>query len=748
MLWYFAFFLISGFCGILYELVWLRLAMAQFGVTTAQVSIVLSAFMGGLGLGSLGSGLLVRHYGHKIHFPPLRLYAATELLIGGSALLVPYQLLLGHRLLSFSGSAEFSSVAYLLMSGAWVALTLVPWCALMGATIPLAMFAIRSNPRLESSRSFSFLYVSNLLGAVLGAILPLAIIELRGFHFTLKAGMLLNSIIAAFAFGVTLVPRKPALRLPEQKRPVKFDGDRRILVLLFMTGLTSMGMEVVWIRLFTPLVGVLVYSFALILVTYLIATFLGSFTYQNLAPTGQAKDFLLWTALAVFAVLPVWAGAPISSHLARSHPAIADILQLCLGIAPFSFAVGYLTPKLVDAWSGGDADRAGHAYAINVLGCILGPLLAGFLLLPLVSERWVLFMFAVPWLFIGASRFVGQSPGAPVRMRPAIPAWCALLTLIITVAPKGYERTFRHPVIRRDHTATVIATGAEMHKRLVVNGVAITTLTPVTKAMAHLPLSLLDHPPQSALVICFGMGTTFRSVLSWGIRATAVDLVPSVPELFWYFHSDAPDLLRSPLAHVVIDDGRRFLERTSEQFDVITIDPPPPVSAAGSSLLYSTEFYQVAKQRLRPHGILQQWLPRVPDDPVVRASVAQALKLSFPYVRVFYGFEGMGFHFLASDSPLPDLDAERLARKLGPAAERDFVEWGPETTPKGQFARLLDNEILPARMIAAAPGAPALADDRPINEYFVLRDVPLAARELPIHQTQSLPRETRAQLPR
>ena len=58
MAWYFAFFFVSGFCGILYELVWLRLAMAQFGVTTALVSLVLSMFMAGLGAGSLLAGEL------------------------------------------------------------------------------------------------------------------------------------------------------------------------------------------------------------------------------------------------------------------------------------------------------------------------------------------------------------------------------------------------------------------------------------------------------------------------------------------------------------------------------------------------------------------------------------------------------------------------------------------------------------------------------------------------------------------
>jgi spermidine synthase len=69
MLWYFVFFLISGFCGILYELVWLRLAMAQYGVTTPVVSMVLSAFMGGLGIGSLAAGKLIRRYGQRISFP-------------------------------------------------------------------------------------------------------------------------------------------------------------------------------------------------------------------------------------------------------------------------------------------------------------------------------------------------------------------------------------------------------------------------------------------------------------------------------------------------------------------------------------------------------------------------------------------------------------------------------------------------------------------------------------------------------
>src|SRR5258708_12321194 len=137
----------------------------------------------------------------------------------------------------------------------------------------------------------------------------------------------------------------------------------------------------------------------------------------------------------------------------------------------------------------------------------------------------------------------------------------------------------------------------------------MTSLTPITKMMAHLPLAFLDRPPQNALDICFGMGTTFRSLLSWKIDATAVELVPSVPRLWWYFHSNAPELMKLPQAHIVIDDGRRYLERTTQQYDLITIDPPPPVEAAGSSMLYSVEFYTPPPKPFRTGGILSPFPP-------------------------------------------------------------------------------------------------------------------------------------------
>src|ERR1700757_1400698 len=264
MIWYFLFFFVSGFCSILYELVWLRLSMAQFGVTTALVSIVLSMFMAGLGLGSWLSGRLLRSY-ELTGSSALRIYGSIEFLIAVSAVLAPKELFFGRQLLQHLELS--SSLHYYLASGIWLALTLVPWCACMGATIPVGMQAIRCEFRSESPRAFSFLYLANVLGAVAGATIPLLIIEGWGFHGALATGTVLNVLIAfsATAFSVRQRSAQPAMVETVTSAGENTNSSSRsskLLALLFTTGLTSMGMEIVWIREFTPYLTTVVYAFA------------------------------------------------------------------------------------------------------------------------------------------------------------------------------------------------------------------------------------------------------------------------------------------------------------------------------------------------------------------------------------------------------------------------------------------------------------------------------------------------------
>jgi spermidine synthase len=714
VIWYFFFFLLSGFCGILYELVWLRLAMAQFGVTTPLVSIVLSMFMAGLGLGSWAAGRLIRQYEGRTNFPPLRLYAVCELLIGASALLVPLQMLCGHRLLEqLSGQNGISSNAYYLVAGAWLALTIIPWCACMGATIPLAMFAIRRDFKDETKRSFSFLYVANLVGAVAGAIIPLLFIEVFGFHGTLRIGIVLNLVVALSAFLLSLAA-KPAsatdIAVPAQPAPVIAGSQKGILSLLFLTGLATMGMEVVWIRLFTPSIGPMVYSFALILASYLFATFVGSRLYRAWSRKYTVEGAMIWIVLSLLGILPLF-----TTDLRFD---MSPLVRVFLGVMPFSCAIGFLTPMLVDRWSQGDPGRAGRAYAVNVLGCILGPLIAGFLVLPLVGEHLAMLLFIVPFMAMAVFPVRSTKLNITDRVLGFSVVTASLLVFLFT---KDFETIFPNRVVLRDSAATVIATDNSNHrdKQLLVNGIAMTGLSPITKMMAHLTLASHENPPQNTLVICFGMGTTFRSVLTWGIPATVVDLIPSVPKLFPYYHNDAAQVLASPGARVITDDGRRFLERTSQTFDSIIVDPPPPVPAAGSSLLYSKEFYVLVKEHLREGGVFHQWLPE--GDSATQAAVARALKDSFPYVRVFGYAKVPGLHYLCSMSPIPVRTPEELVARMPAKARTDFVEWGPYHDPVQQFWLLQQSPDRLDSLIAHSPDTPALQDDRPVNEYFFLR---------------------------
>ena len=250
--------------------------------------------------------------------------------------------------------------------------------------------------------------------------------------------------------------------------------------------------------------------------------------------------------------------------------------------------------------------------------------------------------------------------------------------------PRLREKVSRRDV-RRDYAATVIATGSGFGRELLVNGTGMTWLTPVTKYMSHLPLAMMSRPPQKGLVICFGMGTSFRSMLSWGISTTSVDLIPSVPALFGYFHRDAASLLKSQQARIVVDDGRRFLDSSNESYDVIVVDPPPPPTAPASSLLYSREFYEIVKRHLAPGGILETWYPASQGDFATAASIAKALNDSFPHVRAFFSVDSFGIHFLASMEPLPMSSSATLGVRLPSAAAADFVEWGRRRTFKSNF---------------------------------------------------------------
>lgn len=726
--WYFGFFVISGFCGLVYEVIWVRLAMASFGVTTALVSIVLSIFMAGLGLGSWVAGLAMRGTGGRSAYRSLTLYAIVELLIGCSSVLVPLELTFGRNLmLRAAGFGGWQTWQYYLLSAMWLLVALLPWCTFLGATYPLLMSVIKQTDPQASQRSFSFLYLANVIGALVGTLVSaFVLIELLGFRRTLWTAGLLNGALALIVLAI-----RSRIRIPSAA--ISTSGTKTVAArsslprwglasMLFVTGMVSMGSEVVWMREYTPYLGNFVYGFALVVAIYLIATSRGARDYRKTAISADlVQSARVWSILGFATLLPAFGANPL---LPLNLPGLSGIRLIA--IFPFCALTGYVTPMLVDEWCKGEPDQAGVAYAFNVLGCIVGPLIASFGLEPWIGERWSLLALSLPIFGIAgilSFRYVrrAQSGQGTVRTRIGFAA-TVLASVVMFHFSRDYDALLHDRELHRDYAATVVASGRGFGRQLYVNGMAMTVLTPITKYISHLPMASMNQKPRNGLVICFGMGTSFRSMLSWDIPTTAVDLIPSVPKTFSYFHADADQVAGSKLASIVIDDGRRFLDGSGETYDVIVVDPPPPVAAPGSSLLYSKQFYAVIKQHLAESGIFQSWYPQIDGDDASTASVTKALKESFPYVRAFRSFDNeYGIHFLASMRPIPMEAANVLASRMPARAASDLLEWGPEDSVQKQFDLVLRHEISLQSLIELDPTVPPVTDDEPINEYFLLR---------------------------
>ncbi|OGL73636.1 hypothetical protein A3C96_03110 [Candidatus Uhrbacteria bacterium RIFCSPHIGHO2_02_FULL_60_10] len=727
----FAIFLLSGFCGFVYQVVWLRLAFAAFGINTQVISVVVSMFMLGLALGSWAAGALIARSGSR-HWPRngIFVYALAELGIGLGAFVVPRLFAVGRQWLLAFGSTD--SFYYLLLSALVVAVSIVPWCFLMGTTIPL-MIAYVNSRLTKDVKIFSYLYFANTAGAVLGAAVSAAVlIEIFGFRGTLAVAAAINTAIALTSLVIGLKMRRSTAVATSSEAvaeavhveiEVENSEKRLILPILFMTGLSSMGLEVAWTRIFTPLVGTTVYSFAFIVIIYLIGTCVGLWAYR--------RDVRRRKTLTSLALL-VWLVLISVGQIVLNDPWLGSgLFRMVVTIFGFAYILGYLTPKQIDGLSGGDSAVVGRSYAVNILGCIVGPLLTSYLLIPLVGTKITVLALSLPYIY-----FIWQMRKKSVEISSKEFVFCSALTVLLIFGFFGatYEEGLTGArgirLLKRDYNATVVAISrSPRDKSLLVNGFGMTSLTPITKNMAHLPYALLQRRPEKALVICFGMGTTFRSSLSWDVDTTAVELTPSVKDVFPMFFSDADAVMRNPRGRVVIDDGRRYLQHTSEKYDLITIDPPPPIAAAGSSLLYSKEFYEIAKDHLKEGGILEQWFPDN-ENPALRVwsptlgATARSLREVFPYVDVYLSVEGWGYHFIASKTPINAITPEQFVAVMPEAAKADLMEWGaPGNQDISQYAANILSRKMPFDQFLMGSPDIVITDDRPFNEYYLLRNL-------------------------
>jgi spermidine synthase len=720
-------FIASGAAGLIYQVVWSRELVLLFGNTSQAISTIVTAFLAGLGGGALAGAALASRSRN-----PLRLYGFIEL---GVALLAVGLPTLFPALGGVYGSAytTLSPEQLGLIRFCLAFLAVTPATFLMGMTLPtLTSFFVRS---LETaSRSLGELYAANTLGAVAGTIIAgFVLIELLGLSTSAFLAVGLNLLAGGVALIASrhVTPVEPEAHPAGQPAAGSAPSRRLVYVATFVSGFAALAFEVLWTRMLAEGSGSSIYLFAAILAIYLFGIAAGSAWFGSRSRPGRDTLRALGVCLGIIGVA---AGATvflISGPLGNGYYSFRPLILL-----PATLAMGYAFPLAVRLVTTSPADAAksvGRLYASNTAGSILGSFAAAFVLASTIGTNTSILILAAIELGFGAVLVIASKP-LQTNSRTVAGA-LAVLAIISIAAPLSglpitrtatenrLSNTNSLVAHREDNIATVdVEGGSPAQKRLYVTGVSMTFLTVSTKLMAYIPLALRPEST-SMLDICFGMGSTYRSSLILGLRTDAVELSPSVPAQMGNFFSDADQFMHDPKGRVIIADGRNYVRLSTARYDMIVVDPPPPIESAGTVVLLSSDFFAEAQQRLKPGGIFMLWMPYLATLDEFKTHL-RTFRSVFAHVDVVLSPVKNGAYLLGSDKPMA-FDQGSLERLLGsPQARADFASAPDDPNFDGAtWAReiMADDWMHDTQVDEFVGPGPLITDDHPISEYFLLR---------------------------
>ncbi|CAN5656003.1 hypothetical protein BH20CHL7_BH20CHL7_14980 [soil metagenome] len=732
-----AIFVLSGAAGLVYEIVWSRQLVLVFGNTTQAVSTILTGFFGGMAIGAAIGGRIADRVRS-----PLRMYAVLELVLVAVVLVTPLTFDLIHEAYrglypSLVGTPWIGVVRLVL-----AVIAISPATILMGATFPSLMRYLTADASL--SRSFGRLYAANTIGAILGTLAAgLVLIEILGLSGALAigAGCSLVSGLGAIALD-RRGPRPVQAAAPLPPRERSSAGSARVqlaLVVAFMSGVTSLGYQVTWTRLLASGTGNTTYVFTMILATFLTGIALGALIHNVWVSRLGRPVRVLAVSQALVAVLAVLGlvfvlvqpealtpSRPLDTLVALAASAFIVVLPvtIVLGIA-FPTASALLRDEAETA-----GRESGSLLAVNTSGAIIGSLIIPFVLMPLIGSPWIVVILAAGNGVLAVALALADRP----RSMPAVAVGAAALAIVVVLALRpGAVSQPNEALIEvnggtifesaEDEIASVQAGQLGLTPELWVAGTSMTLLTVDAHLMPILPL-MARPQAERALVVAFGMGTSFRTALVAGLRTDTVELVPSVVRMFRYYHPDAERVLADPRGRVIVADGRNHLELTTEQFDIIVTDPPPPIESSGASVISSREYYETGLAHLTPGGIMMQWVPYGAPEAEFRDHV-RTFAAVFPEVTIIRGAGGYGVYMLGSEGPIV-IDDEAIRTTLArPGVLEDISSAydSPADTVDGwvdviRRQRWLDDG---AAVRAYTGDGPLVTDDRPLPEYFLLR---------------------------
>ena len=769
-------FLCSGLSGLIYQVVWVRVFGNVFGNTIYSASMVVAVFMLGLGVGSYVVGAWADRRYVRQPESLLRAYGYFELVIGlmgfGISALVPHLGRLSVLVSSYSraeGGWFVLSTSSCLAYGAIAILLLAPITMLMGGTLTLLIrHLVRSDLEI-GGRRIALLYGANTAGAALGCFLTdFALVPAAGLQAAQVVAVAFNAVAALGALWLARISAgsrlwavgsgretedktqslKPtALRLAATSVPLTG-------LVLGLSGFAAMGMEIVWFRHFTLLLGGFRAVYSLLLTVILIGIGMGSLIGGFLLRRAERPALWLMAVQGLF-VASILIG--LASADVRALAVTAQALERTLGVESTvarSAAELWFNARPIIFEAGGPAllmgfafplanamaqraeqsvgRSAGLLYLSNTVGAVCGALAAGFLLLPMAGlQGSATILAATAWLAMvplyaaaRPDRRMATAVFAASTLVGGVAVWLWLLlpsdhVMTRALLPIGSDRL----VTASEGVAEVIAVTEDAggRRRLLTNGHPMSSTgrsdQRYMRALAHLPLLCIDNP-QAVLVIGFGVGnTTHAATLHPSVsRVDVADLSRHVLAHASYFKDANRDVLKDPRVVVYINDGRQHLQMQPEaSYDLITLEPPP-IAHAGVGALYSREFYALARSRLKSKGYISQWLPTYQVPRATTLAMIRAFVEIFPSAVLISGAQPDLLLLGANDSRI-EIDPARVAAALAraPAVHADLLR-----LDLGSVREIVGTFLGSAQTLTeASQSSVPVTDDRPLQEYSV-----------------------------
>jgi spermidine synthase len=752
-----AFFFVSGLCGLLYEVVWIRVAGTVIGNTTHAVGTVVGVFMGGLALGGWWGG---RQADRRSGSALLSLYAILEAGVAVSALAVPLLIAASEPLFrvlwnALSGAPLVYGALRVLLVGL---LLLVP-TTLMGATLPVLSRFLSSSID-AAGREAGRAYAINTLGGVIGTLAAgFWLIPDLGLKATTLVAAGLNLAIAAASWKLSRGRAGERLAAP----PAQTATPRLPLVVASLSGVAALLYEIAWTRSLVLALGSTVHAFTLILTAFILGLALGSALASLLLPrvrnlpAGLAAVQIAIGLLAI-AMLPALGDLPlrVAARAEAMHRDYGSMLLTQAGFAALfvllpTLFMGAVFPLAIRWASGPDRSvgrSVGAVYTANTLGSIAGSLAGSFLAVPFLglaatvkaAATLNLALAALLLVRLPSRRWTAALPAAAVLAGwLLLPSWdpkvMASGAFLYGAADVRSARTFDQNLreyLQKD--SDLIAQYWDsyglvtLHRQqngilsMKVNGKTDASTGPTDRANMLFvgDLAMIHHPaPKRALCIGLGGGLTLAAMAKHPVeRLDCVELSPAVVRGAAHFKEAIGDVLQDKRVNLVIGDGRNAMLFGRESYDVI-VSQPSNLWVSGMANLFTRDFFGEASRRLAPGGIFCQWVHAYWLSPENLRDVFRTFFDVYPHGSVWEVFPGHDYLMLGSKEPLKTDFAALEARLTATRALEEYVGTEPPRAP-GLIGFLVADA---ARIRDGVGPGPTITDDRCFIEYTAPRSM-------------------------